>query len=265
MNGHHHWTRIVLLTLAAITVSASVARAQPTPAERAEPQRFPPPGWPMPVQDNKPHGFVVGEVLDISPRGDESDISWDMNGWYGGDFNRFWLKSEGEHSVTQADRNLDVQVLYGRFVKKFYDLQFGGGVQTATFQGRNVTRGQAVFGVEAFVPFKSDLETLLFVSQDGDVSGRVTFIRDFFATQRLLLQSRIETNVAAQSVEEFAVGSGLNNLELGLRLRYEIRREFAPYIGVSLDHRFFETADFIRAEGKDASQVRLVFGVRAWR
>jgi copper resistance protein B len=219
----------------------------------------------MPVHDNKPHTFILGDVLDISPRGDDSDINWDLNSWHGGDFNRLWFKSEGEHSFTEADRNIDVQVLYGRFVKKFYDLQVGGGVQTATFAGRNVTRAQAVLGVEAFVPFKSDLESLLFISLDGDVSGRVTFTRDFLVTQRLSLQPRIETNVAAQRVEEFTVGSGLNNLELGLRLRYEIRRQLAPYIGVSLDQSFFGTADLMRAEGKDPTRLRFVFGVRAWR
>lgn len=264
MTQSHRVIRLALIAaFLAAPVSAALAQSAADGASQSHP--FPPPGWPMPVHDNKPHTFIVGDVLDISPRGDESDISWDMNGWYGGDFNRFWFKSEGEQSFTEADRNIDAQVLYGRFVKKFYDLQIGAGVQTATFQGRNVTRGQAVFGVEAFVPFKSDLETLLFVSQDGDVSGRVTFIRDFFVTQRLLLQPRVETNVAAQRVEEFTVGSGLNNLELGVRLRYEIRREFAPYVGVSVDQRFFETADLIRAEGKDPTQIRFVFGVRAWR
>lgn len=219
----------------------------------------------MPVEDHKRHTFAVADVIDFNPRGDEGDVRWDFNGWHGGDFNRLWFKSEGEQSFTEADRNIDVQLLYGRFIKKFYDFQIGGGLQTATFQGRNVTRGQAVLGLEAFVPFKSDLETLLFISQDGDIAGRITFIRDLLVTQRVVLQPRVETNVAGQTVEEFTVGSGLNNIELGVRLRFEIRREFGPYIGVSVDRRFFETADLTRAEGKDPSQVRFVFGVRAWR
>ena len=84
-------------------------------------------------------------------------------------------------------------------------------------------------------------------------------------TQRVVLQPCVETNVAGQRVEEFTVGSGLNNIELGVRLRFEIRREFGPYVGLSVDRRFFETADLTRAEGKDPSQVRFVFGVRAWR
>lgn len=246
---------------AQVPVSPKASSEQQPPA----PQRFPPSGWPMPVEDHRRHTFAVADVIDFSPRGDDSDLSWDINGWHGGDFNRLWFKSEGEQSLTEADRNIDVQLLYGRFIGKFYDVQVGGGVQTATFQGRNVTRAQAVVGLEAFVPFKSDLETLLLISQDGDLAGRVTYIRDFLVTQRLVMQPRIETNIAGQRVEEFAVGSGLNNIELGLRLRYEIRREFGPYVGISFDRRFFETADLARAEGKDPSQVRFVFGVRAWR
>jgi copper resistance protein B len=85
-----------------------------------------------------------------------------------------------------------------------------------------------------------------------------------FLTQRLILQTRFETNGAVQRVEEFTTGSGLNNLEFGARLRYEIRREFAPYAGISLDRSFGETATFVRQEGGDPSQIRFVVGVRAW-
>jgi len=219
----------------------------------------------MPVDDQKPHTFAVADVLDISPRGDESDVRWDMNGWHGGDYDRLWFKSEGEQSFRGGQRDIDVELLYGRFVKKYYDVQIGGAVQTATFRGGNVTRGQLVIGLEGLVPFKYDLETLLFISQDGDVSGRVTFERDYLITQRLILQPRFETNIAAQRVEQFGVGSGLNDIELGVRLRYEFRREFGPYAGLSFDRSFAGTARLVRAEGGDPSQLRFVVGLRAWR
>lgn len=226
--------------------------------------RFPPKGWPDPVHDRR-NTFAVAEVIDFRPNGDQSDFAWDLNGWHGGDLNRLWFKSEGEQSAREAERNIDAQLLYGRFVKKFYDVQLGAGVQTATFKGRSSTRAQAVVGFEAFVPFKADLETLLFISQDGDVSGRVTFIRDLLITQRLILQPRVETNIAAQQVERFRVGTGLNNIELGVRVRYEVRREFGPYVGLEFDRSFFGTADLLREDGEDPSQWRFVFGVRVWR
>ncbi|MBY0496452.1 MAG: copper resistance protein B [Cyanobacteria bacterium] len=249
----------------AIAVLGLVAAAAPALAQTQTPASFPPPGWPEPVDDRMRQTFALVNVLDVIPRGDASDLSWDMEGWHGGDFNRLWFKSEGEQSFTKAERNIDVQVLYGRFVKKFYDAQFGAGVQTATFEGRNVTRAQAVVGLEGFVPYKYDLESLLFISHQGDVAGRITFTREYLMTQRLILQPRFETNVAAQRVEAFGVGTGLNNIELGLRFRYEFRRELAPYLGVSFDRQFFGTADLSRAARRDPSQVRFVFGLRAWR
>lgn len=238
--------------------SSSTSGQQPQP-----PDRFPPRGWPMPVDDTRPQTFALANVLEVAPAG-EGDARWDFEGWHGGDYNRVWFKSEGGQSVTQAERNIDVQLLYGRFIKRYYDLQLGGGVQTATFQGRNVTRGQAVLGVEGVVPYKFDLETLLFISHKGDISGRVTYLREYLLTQRLILQPRAEANIAAQRVEEFSVGSGLNNIELGIRLRYEIRRELGPYVGVSLGKSFFDTADLLRSQGRDPTRLRLVFGVRAW-
>lgn len=268
---------IAMIVLASsVTAAAQAPSTSTSPSSEAQaaapeagqppqqvPDRFPPPGWPMPVHDTKPHTFALADVLDFTP-GDDGDVSWDFEGWRGGDYNRLWFKSEGEQSFTQAERNLDVQLLYGRFIGRYYDFQIGGGMQTATYQGRNVTRGQAAVGVEGFVPYKFDLETLFFISHEGDVSGRVTFLREYLLTQRLILQPRAETNIAAQRVEEFSVGSGLNNIEFGLRVRYEIRRQFGPYIGVSFDKSFFGTADLLRLEGRDPSQLRFVFGVRAW-
>ncbi len=249
--------------------SSASADAVPAPAgspgqHAPLPDWFPPEGWPTPVHDQKPHTFALADKLDFSPGGDAGDVAWDVEGWRGGDYNRLWFKSEGEQTFTRAERNIDAQLLYGRFIKKYYDVQIGGGIQTATFEGRNVTRAQAVVGLQGFVPYNYDLETLLFLSQDGAVSGRVTFLREYLLTQRLVLQPRVEANIAAQRVREFTVGSGLNNIELGVRVRYEIRREFGPYVGLSFDRSFFGTVDLVRAEGIDPSQLRLVFGVRAW-
>lgn len=266
---------VVSLALAATITTAAPAAAQiagepaATPAAAAEQQspvapEYPRPDWPMPVHDTRPHTFALADVFDFTPAGN-GEASWDIEGWRGGDFNRIWFKSEGDHSLREADRNIDLQVMYGRFMKKFYDFQIGGGVQTVAVQGRSAVRGQAVVGVEGFVPYKFDLETLLFISHQGDVAGRVTFLREYLMTQRLILQPRVETNLAAQRVEEFLVGSGLNNIEFGVRLRYEIRRELGPYVGVAFNKSFFGTADLLRAVEKDPADVRLVFGLRAWQ
>lgn len=222
--------------------------------------------WPSPVDDEMKYTFVLADVLEFRPARDGGDFRWDVEGWHGGDFNRLWFKSEGERDTAlKADYDVDLQLLYGRFVKKYYDFQVGVRVETQSFRGGNVTRAHAVIGIEGLVPNRYDFESALFISHQGDVSGRVSFARDYLVTQRWILQPRIETNIAAQRVERFTTGRGLNNIEAGLRLRYEIRRKFGPYFGVSYDQSFFGTADLVRREGGDPRQLRFVTGVRVWR
>jgi copper resistance protein B len=111
-------------------------------------------------------------------------------------------------------------------------------METQSFWNRNVTRGQGVIGIEGLVPYNYELEAALFIDQNGKVSARLSLTKDILMAQRLILQTRLETNAAIQRVEKFTTGSGLNNLKFGIRLRYEIRRECAPYVGLSLDRGF---------------------------
>jgi copper resistance protein B len=239
--------------------NTSGGQQQPTP------NLYPPPkDWPSPVDDEMKHTFVLADVLEFRPKGDESDFRWDIEGYRGGDFNRLWFKTEGEQNATRAERNIDFQLLYGRFIKRYYDLQIGGRAETRTFRGASVTRGQAVIGIEGLVPYRYEIEALLFISHQGDVSGRLTLTRDFLMTQRWVLQARFETNIAAQRVERFGVGRGLNDIEPGLRLRYEIRRKFAPYVGITYDQSLFGTADLVRRDGGEPRKLRFVAGVRVW-
>jgi len=225
--------------------------------------------WPAPVNDQEHRLFTLVDVLDYRPKisggQGHDDYRWDIEGWYGGDYNRLWFKSEGQRDTAfKADYDVDFQLLYGRFIRKHYDLQIGSRVETQSFKGRNVTRGLGVIGIEGLVPYNYEFESALFIDQDGKVSARLSFTKDLLLTQRLIFQTRFETNAAVQRVEKFTTGSGLNNLEFGARLRYEIRREFAPYVGISFDRSFGETATLVRQDGGDSSQVRFVVGIRAW-
>jgi copper resistance protein B len=248
---------------ASVTVGPSVVQEDPL-------SRFSSSGdWPAPVNDQEHRLFTLVDVLEYRPRtgGGEStnDYRWDIEGWYGGDYNRLWFKSEGQQDTAfKADYDIDFQLLYGRFIQKYYDFQIGPRVETQTFRGRNETRGLGVIGIEGLVPYNYEFESALFIDQNGAVSARLSLTKDMLLTQRLILQTRFETNAAVQRVEEFTTGSGLNNLEFGVRLRYEIRREFAPYVGISLDKSFGETATLVRQEGGNPSQIRFVVGVRAW-
>jgi copper resistance protein B len=227
----------------------------PSAMQEGSLSQFSSPGdWPAPVNDQEHRLFTLVDVLEYRPRtgrgGSTNDYRWDIEGWYGGDYNRLWFKSEGQQDTAfKADYDVDFQLLYGRFIQKYYDFQIGPRVETQTFRGRNVTRGLGVIGIEGLVPYNYEFESALFIDQNGAVSARLSLTKDMLLTQRLILQTRFETNAAVQRVEEFTTGSGLNNLELGFRLRYEIRREFAPYVGISLDRSFGETATLVRIDG----------------
>lgn len=274
---------VLLCLLDVATASAQTApsatpspRATPTPVTsapsstsggQASTQEDLSPGkdWPRPVDDEMKHTSVLADVLEFRPGREDSDFRWDIEGWRGGDFNRLWFKSEGERNTAlKADYDIDFQLLYGRFVKKYYDFQVGVRAETQSFREANVTRAHAVIGIEGLVPYRYEFESALFISHQGDVSGRVSFTRDYLVTQRWILQGRIEANAAAQRVERFTTSRGLNNIEAGLRLRYEVRRKFGPYVGISYDQSFFGTADLVRQEGGDPRQIRFVAGVRIW-
>lgn len=237
--------------------------------DQTHPNLVPQPDWPSPVNDREHRLFTLVDVLEYRPRtgggGSDSDYRWDIEGWYGGDYNRLWFKSEGQQDTAfKADYDVDFQLLYGRFLWKHYDIQVGGRMETQSFRGGNVARGMGVIGLQGIVPYNYEFESAIFIDQSGAVSARLSYTKDFLLTQRLVLQGRFQTNLAIQQVEEFTTGSGLNNLEFGARLRYEIRREFAPYIGLSFDRSFGETATLVRQQGGDPSQIRFVVGVRMW-
>ena len=255
---------------AGATVSKASVTTDPSAKQEATRSKFFSQGnWPAPVNDQERRLFTLVDVLEYRPRTGGSqghdDYRWDIEGWYGGDYNRVWFKSEGQKDTAfKADYDVDFQLLYGRFIRKYFDFQIGPRVETQTFRGGNVTRGLGVIGIQGLVPYNYEFESALFIDQNGAVSARLSFNKDMLLTQRLILQTRFETNAAVQRVEEFTTGSGLNNLELGFRLRYEIRREFAPYVGLSLDRSFGETATLVRQDGGTPSQIRFVAGVRMW-
>lgn len=188
------------------------------------------------------------------------DYLWDVQGWYGGDFNKIWVKSEGEGTFGEELEEAEVQALWSRAVTPWFDFQAG-----VRYDFRpDPERAHLVVGLQGLVPYQFELDAAAFLSDEGDLSARIEAEYEQRITQRLLLQPRVELDLAAQDVPEIGVGAGLSSAELGLRLRYEIAREFAPYIGVEYERSFGDTADFIRAAGEDPDSWKAVLGVRAW-
>lgn len=222
-------------------------------------------GWPEPVADSETFSFVLLDLLECRTSGGAGDVRWDVYGWRGGDRNRFWFKSEGQQQTASKSGELEFQALYGRLIAPFYDFQIGLRYdQRRGRRGGTAARVSAAIGLQGLAPYRYEIEPVLFVSHKGDLSARFTASRDVLLTQRAILQGRFETNVAAQKGERFRIGAGLNDVSLGLRLRYEIRREFAPYFGVSWTRRFAGTADFARQDGESIKQLSFVSGVRMW-
>jgi len=194
----------------------------------------------------------------------KNTVRWDMQGWRGTDYNKLWVKFEGDHEPGTRSGNLELQTLYSHSVSAFWDFQIGGRYDRFYSPGLVNDRFLAVIGFQGLAPYWFDVEPALFVSDKGDISARVTATYDLLFTQRLILQPRLEVNAALTEAAQFGVGKGLNDVQLGLRLRYEIRREFAPYLGVAWQRQFGTTANLARAGGESVSNVSLIAGLRWW-
>ena len=206
--------------------------------------------------------FALADRLEYQTNDGSGLLVWDAQAWYGGDYNKLWIKTEGERRLEGGGgfEEAELQALYSRAIHPFWDFQIG--VRRDFEPGPSRTFG--VIGIQGLAPYWFEVDAAVFVSDDGDISARVEGEYDVLLTQRLIVQPRAELNFAAQDVKKLDIGSGLTDATLGLRLRYEIKREFAPYIGVSWRHKVGKTADFARDAGDDVGTASFVVGVRMW-
>jgi len=144
----------------------------------------------------------------------KNTVRWDMQGWRGTDYNKLWVKFEGDHEPGTRSGNLELQTLYSHSVSAFWDFQIGGRYDRFYSPGLVNDRFLAVIGFQGLAPYWFDVEPALFVSDKGDISARVTATYDLLFTQRLILQPRLEVNAALTEAAQFGVGKGLNILAL---------------------------------------------------
>ena len=203
---------------------------------------------------------VMFNIAEAQLRKGSDGYEWDGEGWYGGDIDRLWVKSEGDGAFGRSVDRAEVQALYSHAVGPYFNFQ--GGIRY-DFKP-NPSRAYAVVAVEGIAPSFFDVEGSLFLSNKGELMARADAYYDQRITQRLILQPRAEINLAAQSSRAIGVGAGLSDVEVGLRLRYDIRREFAPYVGVQYKRAFGDTRRYLREVGEDAGGWSLLTGVRFW-
>ena len=249
----------ILCACGAVFGLAAAAAAQ-TPAITAQP---PVPGdreFGQPVMDR---GIFAHAILNENEgrwNGTNTEYRWDGEGWIGTDYDKLWIKSEGTLQSNGTLEGGEHQFLYSRAVTTYFDLQ--GGLRSDL--DSRPTRNWAAFGVQGLAPYFFDLEVTGFVSGEGHLAGKLEASYDLLLTQRLILQPQIELNLYSKSDPARLVGAGFSDIDTGLRLRYELDRKFAPYIGVVYQGKFGQTANFARQAGESTSDVRFVFGIRTW-
>lgn len=253
----------MIRTVIAASVVLATGSYLPGAQAEMEPKK---PGWPVPVHDTTLYSKLMIDRLEYAWGDEEDTANWEAQYWYGGDYNRLYIEAEGEDIASGGEggeiENFDV--LYSRLIAAYWDFQAGLGYQREYGPGEDKERGFAVVGIQGLAPYWFEVDANLRLSDNGDASADLEAEYDWLLTQRTILQGRFETAYSANDVPEFGIGKGFTNAKFGLRLRYEFRREFAPYIGVSWNKFLGDTADLREAEGEETDHTAVVAGVRMW-
>ncbi len=211
----------------------------------------------MQMDDDTKIGMIKFDQLDYAFAAGHS-VAWQADAWYGGDFDKLWLRSEGEHE----DGRLDVraELFWDHAFDTFWDWQLGARHDA----GLGASRDWAAFGVRGLAPYWFEVEATAYVGEEGRTAARVRTEYEILLTQRWILQPELEMNFYGKDDARRENGAGLSDADIGLRLRYEFRHELAPYVGIVWRHRFGAAARFGRADGFDAGDAQFVAGVRFW-
>ena len=211
------------------------------------------------------HGGFTGsnlliDRLEARVQDGADGYAWDVQGWYGGDYDKFWLKTEGEGAFGEAVEAAEVQALYSRALDPWFNLQAGVRYDVRP----RPDRAHLVLGIEGLAPYWFEVDGAFFLSDKGELSARLEGEYDQRITNRLILQPSVELEISAEDVPELGIGAGLSSVEAGLRLRYEIVPEIAPYVGAEYHRRLGDSADFARAAGEEVGGWALLLGLRFW-
>ncbi len=241
--------------------AAGSANAQPMKTAMSMPSDSRYSGGEPPVMDNQIFWGVLFDQLEGRTNGTENEFRWDGQGWVGTDMNKLSVKSEGfvEHGVMTDG---DTEALYDRPIPflRYFDAQAGVRYDLDSNPGR----AWGAIGVEGMAPYFFAVEPTFYFSDHGRVAGKISASYDILITQRLIAQPQVELNFYSKRDEARGIGSGLSGLDTGLRIRYEITRKFAPYIGFAYNQACGETGGITRAAGGIVHDPRFIFGARIW-
>jgi len=213
-----------------------------------------------PVDDQRTYSHGLFDQLEARVGEGDGSFRWDGEAWIGTDTNRLWLKSEGERDGAAAITDGRLELLYDHPATTYFDAQAGIRQDLDSRPGRT----WAAFGLEGLAPYFLQTDMAVYASGDGHLAARARVSYDQLLTQRLILSPEIEANLYDKDDPQRLVGAGLSDLDAGLRLRYEITRKVAPYLGVIYEGRFGRTAQLVRAVGERPSGVKVAVGLRGW-
>jgi copper resistance protein B len=213
----------------------------------------------MEMADTERFSRILLDKLEVGRSDAQTGQRIDGFGWYGGDIHRLFVKGEAER---EADRlgAVRLEALWDRVFAPFWSTQLG--VRRDAYAGPS--RNWIAAGIQGLAPYWFDVEVTAYLGEGGRTALRAESSYELFLTQRLILRPTVEAAAFGRDDPQRGIGRGLSNLEAGIRLRYEIRRQFAPYVGVSIGRSLGRTAEIARAAGRDAGTVEAVLGLRLW-
>jgi copper resistance protein B len=211
------------------------------------------------MEDDPLLAMVNIEQLEVREAEGDDPLILKAEGWIGKDLNKLWIKTEDEFRKGKTEE-AEVQLLYSRAVAPFWDFQAGWRHNSQPKPNRD----WLALGFKGVAPYQFELDTALFLGGNGRTALRLDGEYEILFTQRLVLTPEVEMNFYGKDDPALDIGSGLSKTSVGLRLRYEIQREFAPYIGVHWWKKYGGTKDFAVAAGNKTDDVQLVAGIRAW-
>jgi copper resistance protein B len=213
----------------------------------------------MEMDDAAALGKLVADQFEWRVGDGADGPAWDVQGWYGTDYNKLGFKTEGVR-VGNVTEDARAELLWDRIFSRWWSAQAGVRHDFAEGPSRN----WLALGVQGLAPYFFHIEATAYVGDSGRTAARFRAEYELLFTQRIVLQPLIELNAYGKDDPERHIGAGVSDLQLGLRLRYEIRRECAPYVGVAWLHSLGKTADLVREAGEDPSVVQFVAGIRFW-
>lgn len=209
--------------------------------------------------DTELRSYFVFDQLEWQRRAAGGTLNWNGNGWIGGDLERLWLRTEGRRVGSRLE-DAEVQALWGHSITPWWDLVAG---VRHDFRP-SAAQTWLAFGIQGLALYNFESEVMAFVGQRGQASLRVEGRYDLLITNRLILQPSLEVNLFAKNDAARGQGAGLGDTSLGLRLRYEADRQFAPYLGISWDRSYGNSARMVVREGGRRSELSVLAGVRVW-